>query len=172
MLNQKFTASKPNELWFADITYILTTVAWLYLAAVIDAYTRKIVGWSMAGRQDASLVCKALKQADVKEKAPAGIIVHSDRGRQYGSLSYQSQCQSHGFIQSMSRRGNCYDNALMESFFHSLKTEHVHWDKYKSFEEAKVKLFEYIEVFYNRVRLHSSLGYRSPVRFEKVYYQA
>lgn len=172
LVKRNFFASKPNELWFADITYILTSVGWLYLAAVIDAYSRKIVGWSMDKRQDSSLVCRALGNAVKKQRPEDGLIVHSDRGSQYGSFNYRWQCQNYGFVMSMSRKGNCYDNAMMESFFHSLKTEQVHWDKYKTFEEGKEKLFEYIEIFYNRVRLHSSLGYKSPVQFETAYYQS
>ncbi len=169
LVKQNFRASKPNELWLSDITYIATSVGWLYLAAIIDVCTRKIVGWSMDRYQKSSLVNNALLNALKRQNPRSGIIIHSDRGKQYANYSYMNLCQGNGFIQSMSRKGNCYDNAMMESFFHTLKTEQVHWCKYQTIQEAKQSIFEYIEIWYNRQRLHSGIDYQSPIECEKAY---
>jgi transposase InsO family protein len=166
VVDQDFTASKPNEIWLADITYIPTDEGFLYLAAVEDLYSRSVVGWSMDVKMESRLVVDALDMA-VKKRFPGeGLLAHSDRGSQYASEHYQRVLAKQGITCSMSRKGNCYDNAPMESFFASLKKELVHHEKYATREAAKASLFEYIEVFYNRVRRHSSLGYVAPAEFE------
>lgn len=166
ILDRKFEADRPNEKWVADVTYIPTREGWLFLATVLDLYSRKIVGWSMASRLLSELPQKALQSAiDSRMPAP-GLIVHSDRGKEYYAGEYQQLLRTHGFICSMSRRGDCYDNAVMESFFHSLKVEDLHHRDLKTRSEARTVLFDYIEIFYNRQRLHSSIGYQSPIEFE------
>lgn len=167
VVNREFRPSRKNETWTADITYIATDEGWLYLAAVEDLYSRKIVGWSMSERIDSRLVVEALEMAMQRELPGAGLVAHSDRGVQYASEHYQSLLQQHEITCSMSRRGNCWDNAPMESFFATLKKELVHHERYRTRDEARRSLFEYIEVFYNRVRRHSSLGYLSPHQFEQ-----
>ena len=157
----------PNQVWVADITYIHTDEGWLYLAAVVDLFNRKVVGWAMDSTMTKELVASALKQAIGRHNPPAGIIHHSDRGTQYASYEYQELLREHGFITSMSRKGNCYDNACMESFFGTLKTELIYLTRFKTRAEARLAIFDYIEVFYNRTRLHSKLGYKSPADFEK-----
>jgi len=169
LLEQNFIAIAPNSIWVSDITYIRTKEGWLYLAAILDVYSRKIVGWAMDKRQTKKLVCKALLQAIGRQNISDGIILHSDRGSQYASYKYQNLCKKYGFIQSMSGSGNCFDNAMMESFFHTLKTEKIYWEKYSTREQAKKSIFEYIEIRYNRKRLHSSIGYKTPIEFEKLY---
>lgn len=165
-LNQEFdAASRPNAVWLADITYVWTEEGWLYLAAVEDLHTRKIVGWSMAARMKSELVRDALRMAIGRELPEAGLVAHSDRGSQYASEAYQRLLAAHGLTCSMSRRGNCYDNAPMESFFATLKKERIHQVRYRSRAEARADIFGYIESFYNRVRRHSALGYVSPVCF-------
>lgn len=167
LVNRNFQPSQKNEIWTADITYIPTAEGWLYLAAVEDLFTRKIVGWSMSERIDSRLVVDALQMAWQRERPSAGPIAHSDRGVQYASEHYQRLLQEHGITCSMSRKGNCWDNAPMESFFATLKKELVHHERYRTHGEARQSLFEYIEVFYNRVRRHSALGYQPPVQFEQ-----
>jgi transposase InsO family protein len=172
VLARDFTAEKAHQKWVADITYIATLEGWLYLAAVIDLFTRKVVGWSMSERIDSRLVVAALemavsRQLPASSKHPkAGLIAHSDRGVQYASEHSQRTLTTHGIECSMSRRGDCWDNAPAESFFATLKKELVHHEVYETRTEARASLFEYIEVFYNRQRLHSSLGYVSPTDFE------
>lgn len=168
LLDRKFTARKPNEKWVADVTYIPTREGWLYLATVLDLYSRKIVGWSMSSRLLSELVQKALQNAiDARQPAP-GLLVHSDRGKEYYAAEYQQLLSKYGLICSMSRRGECHDNAVMESFFHSMKVEDIHACDFRTRAEARARLFDYIEVFYNRQRLHSSIGYESPIEYEKV----
>jgi transposase InsO family protein len=167
ILNRQFSAEKPNQIWVSDITYIHTKEGFLYLAAIMDLYSRKIVGWAMDRMINTQLVKDALSQAKMRRNPPRGVIVHSDQGIQYASPAYQSLLKEYHFVPSMSRRGNCYDNACMESFFHTLKTELIYFNKYQTRSEAKQSIFRYIEVFYNRKRLHSSLGYKSPYDFEK-----
>ncbi|WP_242651712.1 IS3-like element ISCce3 family transposase [Ruminiclostridium cellulolyticum] len=167
ILNQDFTASRPNQIWVADITYIPTDEGWLYLAAIVDLYNRKVVGWAMDITMTKQLCIDALKQAIGRQRPSNGVIHHSDRGVQYASKEYQKVLKSNGFTASMSRKGNCYDNACMESFFGTLKTELIYLTRFKTRTEARLAIFEYIEVFYNRIRLHSKLGYKSPVEFEK-----
>lgn len=166
-LNRDFAADAANRKWLADITYVPTDQGWLYLAAVLDAYSRKIVGWSMADHLEADLPGDALRMA-LLQRRPSGphLLHHSDRGVQYASDEYQHLLSQHGIEVSMSGRGNCYDNAMMESFFATLKTELVHQEDYPTRQVAQQSIFEYIEVFYNRKRLHSSLGYISPESFE------
>ncbi len=166
LLNQDFAAEKPNTVWVSDITYIWTLEGWLYLAVILDLYSRQVVGWAMSDKLTADFVIKALHQAIGKRNPVRGCIFHSDRGVQYASSDFRDVLNSHGFIQSMSRKGNCYDNAVAESFFHTLKTEHVYDYRYETRAEATQSVFEYIEMFYNRQRRHSALGYRSPVSFE------
>ena len=166
ILNQNFTASKENKIWTGDITYLWTKEGWLYLAVVMDIYSRKIVGWSIDSSLSTELVIRALVMAIVHRNPQRGIIFHSDRGSQYTSSSFRQILKNYGMLQSMSSTGNCYDNAITESFFHTLKTELVYWERYRTREEAKRSVFEYIEINYNRRRLHSSLGYLSPVEFE------
>jgi putative transposase len=166
ILQREFTVAQPNQVYVGDITYIHTLEGWLYLAVVIDLYSRQVVGWSMAERMQATLVNDALAMAIWQRKPARGLISHSDRGSQYASDSHRQLLTDHGIVQSMSRKGDCWDNAVAESFFHSLKTELVHHETYPTRAAAKQSVFEYIEVFYNRQRLHSSNGYLSPVDFE------
>jgi putative transposase len=168
LLDQDFSASRPNEKWTTDITYIPTAQGWLYLAVVLDLYSRRIVGWAMSDSLERHLVIAALHMAITGRQPPAGLLHHSDRGSQYASDDYQALLTHHQIQGSMSRKGNCYDNAPTESFFGTLKTELVHHCHYQTKAEAKTDIFEYIEVFYNRFRRHSALSYQSPVNFEKL----
>ena len=169
LLNQRFTARGPNQIWVTDITYVWTREGWLYFAGILDLYSRQIVGWALEKRQTKALVEKALMQAILRRKPPKGILHHSDQGSQYASDGYQKLLHRYGFIPSMSRQGNCYDNAVMESFFRTLKTELVYFEDYQTRNQARNSIFEYIEIFYNRQRKHSSLGYLSPVTYETLY---
>lgn len=166
VLDRQFEADRPNRKWAGDITYIPTGEGWLYLAGVIDLCSRRIVGWSMAEHMETELVADALGMALARRQPAAGLLHHSDRGVQYASDRYQGLLAEHGIEVSMSGKGDCWDNAVMESFWATLKTELVHHEQYATREEARRSIFEYIEVFYNRKRLHSSLGYVSPERFE------
>jgi putative transposase len=167
LVDRQFEPEAANEVWAADITYIPTGEGWLYLAAVEDLHSRRIVGWSMGARIDSRLVVDALEMAVARRLPGAGLVAHSDRGSQYASEHYQRMLAGHEIVCSMSRRANCWDNAPMESFFASLKKELVHDEDYATRAEARASLFEFIEVFYNRVRRHSSLGYKSPVEYER-----
>lgn len=166
VLNRDFTATKPNQKWCCDISYIHTDEGWLYLAVVIDVYSRAVIGWSMNQRMNKALVCDALTMALFRRKFPKDVIVHSDRGSQYCSLRYQSLLKNHRLIGSMSRKGNCWDNAIAESFFHTLKVELIHTEKYATREQAKQSIFQYIEGYYNQSRPHSSIDYKAPFEFE------
>ena len=166
LLNQNFTAEKPNTVWLSDITYVPTLEGWLYLVVILDLFSRQIVGWAMSDRLTSGFVVKALYQAIGRRHPGSGCIFHSDRGIQYASTDCRDVLMAYGFIQSMSRKGNCYDNAVAESFFHTLKTELVYDYRYETRAEARQSIFEYIEMFYNRKRRHSALGYRSPISFE------
>ena len=168
LLDQDFTANRPNEKWLGDITYIPTAEGWLYLAVILDLYSRRIVGWTMSDSLERHLVIAALQMAVKMRQPPPGLLHHSDRGSQYASDDYQALLTHYQMRCSMSRTGNCYDNAPMESFFGTLKTELVHHCHYQTKAEAKSDIFEYIEVFYNRFRRHSALAYQSPVNFEKL----
>lgn len=165
-LNRDFQASLPNQKWVTDMTYIATGEGWLYLAAVLDLCSRRVVGWAMADHMQLELVSDALVMALEHRRPARGLLHHSDRGGQYASDAYQGLLTDHGLKCSMSRKGDCYDNAAMESFFGTLKTELVHQERYTTRDEARASIFEYIEVFYNRQRLHSTLGYKSPETFE------
>jgi len=166
LLQQNFSAGRPNEKWVSDITYVWTEEGWLYLAVVMDLYSRMVVGWSMHERMTSKLVIDALQMAIWRRKMPRGVIIHSDRGSQYCSYEYQKLLVDNGFICSMSKRGDCYDNASMESWNHSFKIEAIHGEKFLTRADAKNHVFEYIDIYYNRKRLHSGLGYLSPVYFE------
>ena len=165
-LERQFNVHQPNQVYVGDITYIHTQEGWLYLAVVIDLYSRQVVGWSMAEHMRTKLVNDALMMAIWQRKPAKGLLWHSDRGSQYASESHRALLKQHGIRQSMSRKGNCWDNAVSESFFHTLKTELIHHQIYQTRDEAKQAVFEYIEVFYNRERLHSANGYLSPLDFE------
>ena len=166
LLDRNFVADAPNRIWLADITYVETDQGWLYLAAILDLYSRRIVGWAMADHLRADLPLAALRMAISAQRPGAGLIHHSDRGVQYASSEYRNALQSAGFSASMSRKGDCYDNAPMESFFHTLKTELVHHTQYATRADATRDIFAYIEGFYNRTRRHSAIGYISPVEME------
>ena len=168
LLARNFTAAAINTKWAADITYVPTDDGWLYFAAVMDLYSRRIIGWSMSERIDSRLVTDALKMAIEQRRPQAGLIHHSDRGVQYACEDFQDLLKSNGIICSMSRRGDCWDNACMESFFGSFKTEWMAGKRYKDFEEAKKDIFKYVELFYNRRRRHASLGYVSPAEYEEI----
>ena len=167
ILNRDFHASIPDEKYVGDITYIPTSEGWLYLATVIDLYSRKIVGWSMDEKMRVSLVNDALKMALNNRNPQPGLLWHTDRGSQYASYEHKDLLKRYGIIQSMSRKGNCHDNAVAESFFHTLKTELTHHEVYFTKEQAKRSIFEYIEVFYNRERSHGTNNNLSPVEFEE-----
>ena len=171
LLDRNFTATEPNQKWTTDITYIPTLEGWLYLAMVLDLFSRRIVGWAMSTRMTSDLVIDALQMAVQQRQPPPGLLHHSDRGSQYTGQPYQQLLKDNHFIVSMSGRGNCYDNAPAESFFGSLKTEHVHHVLYETRAQARADIFFYIEAFYNRQRLHSTLDYVSPEAYEAAYYQ-
>ena len=167
VLNRQFEQAMPNQVWVADITYIRTRSGWLYLAAVLDLHSRKIVGWAMAPEMPAALVCAALQIAIAQRNPSPGLIVHSDRGTQYASAEHQALLKNHGLVGSMSRKGNCWDNAVMERFFLNLKMERVWQKDYANHAEAINDIADYIVGFYNAVRLHSKLGNLSPNAFER-----
>lgn len=165
-LAQTPAPAKPNKVWLTDITYVPTGEGWLYLAGVLDAYSRALIGWAMGSTLDTAVPLAALLMALRHRKPEPGLIHHSDRGCQYASQTYRSALADHGLQASMSRKGNCYDNAMMESFWSSLKNELIHRTYFATREEARTAIFEYIECFYNRTRRHSSLGYKSPLDYE------
>jgi transposase InsO family protein len=167
LLEQDFSASEPNQKWTQDITYIWTDEGWMYLAVVMDLFSRSIVGWSMNRRMTQSLVCDALTSALFRRGFPREVIVHSDRGSQYCSHRFQQLLQKHSLLCSMSRTGCCYDNAVTESFFHTLKVERVHRKNYRTREEAKNCIFNYIEIYYNRKRRHSAIDNNIPMLYEQ-----
>jgi len=167
VLDRQFTAGGPNQKWVADFTYIWTAEGWLYVAAVIDLFSRRVVGWSMKAEMTAQLVTDALIMAIWRRGKPDALLHHSDQGSQYTSEQFQRLMADSGITCSMSRSGNCWDNAAMESFFSSLKTERIARKVYRSRNEAKADVFDYIECFYNPIRRHSTIGYRSPIDFER-----
>jgi len=167
LLARDFRASRPNQVWLTDITYIRTHQGWLYLAAVLDLYSRKIVGWAMDESMDRKLCMDALKMAVLNRRPTNGLLHHSDRGSQYASGDYQKLLAAYGMTCSMSRKGDCWDNAPMESFFGTLKTESLHRKVFATKEHARQEIFEFIEVFYNRQRIHSALDFVSPAEFER-----
>lgn len=166
LLKREFDVQQPDTVYASDITYIWTQEGWLYLAVVIDLFSRKVVGWSMSSRMKAGLVCDALTMAIWQRRPPEGLIHHSDRGSQYASDDFRRLMKAHGIQGSMSRKGNCWDNAVVESFFGSLKQERVQWRNYQTRYEAQQDVLDYISMFYNSRRLHSYLGYISPNEFE------
>lgn len=167
VLNQDFHATAPNQKWVTDITYVPTAQGWLYLAAVMDLFSRRIVGWAMDATITTQLTLQALRMALLTRQPPVGLVHHSDRGSQYASQEYRTLLDRRHIQASMSRTGNCYDNAAMESFFATLKTELVHHHQYLTRSEAKSSIFAYIEGFYNRRRRHSAIGYQSPLEYER-----
>lgn len=167
LVARKFVAGAPNEIWCTDITYIRCKGSWIYLAAIMDFYSRKIVGWSVDHLMTTDLVLDALQSAIWKRNPPPGLIIHSDKGSQYGSYDWISFLKSYGIQASMSRRGNCHDNAVKESFFSSLKMERIRRKSYACIEEARSDIFDYIEMFYNPIRRHGYLDYLSPNQFEQ-----
>jgi len=166
LLDRAFDQDAPNRVWVSDITYVPTREGWLYLATVLDLFSRKIVGWSMGARMTKSLVIDALQMAVGRRSPPPGLLHHSDRGSQYASNDYQQMLADHQMVCSMSRKGNCWDNAVMESFYRSLKTELIYHEDFHCRLEARRAIFEYIEVYYNRIRRHATLGYLSPDAYE------
>jgi putative transposase len=167
-LNREFTVKEPDTVYVGDITYLPTSEGWLYLAVVLDLCSRAVVGWSMADHMRAELVNQALAMAIYQRQPAAGLSMHTDRGSQYGADSYQQLLVQHGIQPSMSRKGNCWDNAVAESFFHTLKTELTYLEDFDTREQAQTVVFEYIEVFYNRQRCHSANGYLAPLAYEQV----
>ena len=168
LLERDFSAQRPDQVWVGDITYLWTREGWLYLAVLIDLYSRIVVGWSMSERMPVGLTLAALDMAVRRRRPAAGLIHHSDRGSQYTAKAYQKRLREFGGRPSMSRKGNCYDNAVAESFFHSLKTELMDEFPFDTRSQARAKVFDYIEVFFNRRRRHSTLGYVSPAEFEQM----
>ena len=167
LIEQDFTALAPNQKWVSDLTYVWTDEGWLYLAVIMDLYSRAIIGWSMGKRMTQQLMCDALTMALFRRGFPKGVIIHSDRGSQYCSTAYQKLIKMTGLRCSMGRRATCYDNAAMESFFHTLKVELTHRERYTTRQAAKGAIFEYIETYYNRKRRHSAIGYKIPMLFEQ-----
>ena len=167
VLDRQFMPTAANVAWVSDITYIRTRCGWLYLAVVMDLFSRKIIGWAMAPTMPAELVCAALQMAIAQRRPPAGLVVHSDRGSQYASEAHRALLARHGFLGSMSRKGNCWDNAVMERFFLNLKMERVWQKDYANHAEAATDIADYIVSFYNNVRLHSTLGYLPPSAYER-----
>lgn len=166
LLNQQFQVDRPNSIWCGDITYLWTLEGWLYLAVIIDLYSRKVVGWALDRQLKTSLVLEALRMAYWRQKPAKGLIHHSDRGSQYAAHDYQQALKTFGMIPSMSRKGDCYDNAVVESFFHTLKNDQFGDQIYSTRQETRHVVIDYIEMFYNSQRLHSSLGYVSPNDYE------
>lgn len=171
LLRRNFTASRPNEKWVSDITYIKVTRGHVYLAVIMDLFSRQIIGWAMDSNMTTDLILEAFQMAVGKRKVKPGLILHSDRGVQYRSGEYQRALLEEGIASSMSRKGNCWDNAVIESFFARLKVESVHAEKFTGLEDAYTSVFEYIELFYNNIRRHSTNGYKSPKEYEQLYYQ-
>jgi len=167
ILKQEFQASEPNRIWTSDITYIRTDQGWLYLAAILDLFSRMVVGWAMDAHMDHSLVLHAIWQALGRRNLLEGCIFHSDRGSQFACEEVSSFLKERRFIQSMCGKGNCYDNAVTETFFGTLKSELIQFNHYRTRTEARQSIFEYIEIYYNRTRRHSTLGYMSPLHYEK-----
>lgn len=167
VLQRNFDVSAPNRAWVSDVTYVWTSEGWLYLAVVLDLYSRKVVGWSLSTRLHAKLVCDALLMAIWQRKPKPGLIFHSDRGSQYASRAVRKLLEQHKLSGSMSRKGDCWDNAVAESFFGSLKSERLSWQHYRTRREAYEDIVDYIAMFYNPWRLHSSVGYKSPDNYER-----
>ena len=171
LLDRQFTVIEPNKVWTTDITYIRTKQGWLYLCVMLDLFSRRIVGWQTSHRIDRQLVCDAFNYAMARQGYPTGVMVHSDQGSQYCSRDFRTLLLTNDCIQSMSRRGNCWDNAVTESFFHTLKGHVIHGSVFATRKEANAILFDYIEIYYNRVRRHSANGWLSPEAFEQKYFK-
>jgi len=167
LLQRDFTASSPDRVWVSDITYIATASGWLYLTVFIDLFSRMVVGWALSSSLSTEMVLTALQRGIRNRRPGAGLIIHSDRGVQYACKDFRKVLGKHGFIQSMSRKGNCWDNAVAESFFGIIKSELIHHERFKGSKDTLRAIFEYIEVFYNRKRKHSTLGYQTPDQFER-----
>jgi putative transposase len=168
LLNRNFSVPAANRAWVSDITYVATSEGWIYLCSVLDLYSRRVVGWALSCDLSAELVLAAVAMAVMRRRPPKGLMFHSDRGVQYTSSQFKAFVDGHGFIQSMSRRGDCWDNACAETFFKTLRAELIRGTIYPSREEARAEIFEYVEVFYNRKRLHSYLGYLTPSEYEEL----
>jgi len=168
LLDRNFQPEKPNETWASDITYVWTKEGWLFLAVIVDLFSRQVVGWSLDKTMTKELVCSALRQAYFRRKPGTGLVFHSDRGSQYCSKEFRQHLRQYRMLQSQSRVANCWDNACVESFFHTLKTEMIYHEDFKTREQAHRAIFEWVEAFYNRKRKHSTLGYKSPVDFERM----
>jgi transposase InsO family protein len=168
VLERDFSASQPNEKWVTDVTFVPTDEGWLYLATLLDLYNREVVGWAMDGNNDQNLTARALTMALETHNPPEGLVHHSDRGSTYTAHDYRDMLKDNGIKCSMSRKGDCWDNAVAESFFSSLKKDLVHRMHFKTRRQAAVAIFEYLEVFYNRIRLHSTLGYKTPVEYRLI----
>ena len=168
IVNRNFEASAANRVWVSDITYVATAEGWMYLCIVLDLYSRRVAGWSLSCELSAELVLTAVVMAAIRRRPPRGLLFHSDRGVQYTSGQFEKFAKGHGFIQSMSRKGDCWDNACAETFFKTLRAELIRDKIYRSREEARRAIFEYVEIFYNRKRLHSYLGYLTPTEYEEL----
>jgi putative transposase len=168
LLKRNFSPEKPNQIWASDLTYIWTREGWLFLAVVVDLFSRQVVGWSLDKTMTKELVCSALRQAYFRRQPGTGLLFHSDRGSQYCSKAFREQLRQYRMLQSQSRKANCWDNACVESFFHTLKTEMIYHEDFQTRDEARCAIFEWVEAFYNRQRIHSTLGYKSPVDFERM----
>lgn len=168
-LNREFTVNQPDRVWAGDVTFIATRCGWLYVSVLLDLYSRKVVGWSMSNSNNGQLVQDSLTMAIEQRRPAAGLIHHTDRGATYAMQSYRDTLAQHGMVSSMSRTRDCWDNAVAESFFANLKNELVYWKNFRNREEARSAVFDYIEIFYNRQRLHQTLGYHSPEQFERMY---
>jgi transposase InsO family protein len=167
LLARNFSPEKPNQTWAGDITYVWTREGWMFLAVIVDLFSRQVVGWSLDKTMTKELVCSALRQAYFRRKPGTGLIFHSDRGSQYCSKEFRLLLKEYKMLQSQSRKANCWDNACVESFFHTLKTELIYHEDFETRAQAHDAIFEWVEAFYNRQRLHSTLGYKSPVDFER-----
>ena len=168
LLARNFSPKKPNQFWASDLTYVWTREGWLFLAVIVDLFSRQVVGWSLEKTMTTDLISSALRQAYFKRKPGSGLIFHSDRGSQYCSQEFRKLLKEYRMLQSQSRRANCWDNACVESFFHTLKTEMIYHEDFETRGQARRAIFEWVEAFYNRQRLHSTLGYKSPVDFERM----
>lgn len=162
LLNRRFTTEQPNRVWVGDVTYIATRAGWLYLAVLLDLYSRKVIGWAMSDKNNSELVSSALEMALLQRRPKSKVLHHTDRGAIYGSDEYCNKLASAGLIPSMSRKGDCYDNAVAESFFSTLKNELAYGQRFDSKEQARSEIFQFVEIFYNRQRLHQALSYRTP----------
>lgn len=168
LLQRDFSSDRPNRVWVSDITYVWTREGWLYLTVFIDLFSRSVVGWSVSASLGHEMVVNALKRAVRRRQPPKGLIIHSDRGVQYACGGFRQVLDHHGFVQSMSRKGDCWDNAVAESFFKTIKTELIYQNTFFTRDQARQQIFEYIESYYNGIRRHSTLGYKTPIQYERL----